>query len=76
MFEFRNQLHLLIFIYIIISVLIWKLKPSLMFKDGVMKEFGIGQNKTVFAYPIVIIFFAILLFFLFEIMMLYKTNLM
>ncbi len=43
--------------------------------EGKMKQFGIGNKKSVFAYPIMLIIIAILIFYVFEIRMLYKSNL-
>ena len=76
MLEIRNELHFVIFIYLAIAILIWKLKPRIMFDDdGKMKQFGIGNKKSVFAYPMIVIILAIILFYLFEIRMMYKSNL-
>lgn len=76
MLEIRNELHLVIFIYLSIGIIIWKLKPRIMFdNEGKMKQFGIGNKKSVFAYPIMLIIIAILIFYVFEIRMLYKSNL-
>lgn len=50
-------------IYIIISVLLWGLKPSLMFHtNGSIKSFGVNEDETIFFYPIVLIFIAILIY--------------
>jgi hypothetical protein len=76
MLEIRNELHLVIFIYLLLGVLIWKMKPRIMFdNEGKMKQFGIGNKKSVFAFPIIVILLAIIIFYLFEIRMLYKANL-
>jgi hypothetical protein len=76
MLEIRNDLHVVILVYIVICVLIWKMKPKFMFGvDGNMKNFGIGYNKSIFAYPITVIILAILMFYIYEIILLYKANL-
>jgi hypothetical protein len=76
MLEIRNELHLVIFIYLLLGVLIWKMKPRIMFdNEGKMKQFGIGNKKSVFAFPMMVIILAIIIFYLFEIRMLYKANL-
>lgn len=67
MIEFRNSIPFLIIIYIFISYLIWNLKPKIMFQNGKMKQFGVGKNKSLFNYQIVIIFIAIFLFYFYEI---------
>ena len=38
-----------------------------MFQNGKMKQFGIGKQKSIFNYQIVIIFLAIFLFYFYEI---------
>ncbi len=43
--------------------------------DGNMKNFGIGNNKSIFAFPILIIVLAIIMFYIYEIVLLYKANL-
>tara|TARA_B100000242_G_C43054660_1_gene493280 strand:- start:3918 stop:4070 length:153 start_codon:yes stop_codon:yes gene_type:complete len=45
-----------------------------MFKDGQVKEFGVGKNKSIFCYNIVILFLAIIMFYVFEIYWLKKNN--
>ena len=74
MFEVRNGIPILIFFYIIFCVGLWYVKPKLMFKNKKMKKFGVGSNKTVFNYQIVIIVSALILFYLFEIVWLKKNN--
>ena len=46
----------------------------LMFKDNKPKEFGVGQNKSIFSYNISIIFIAIIMFYIFEIYWLKRNN--
>lgn len=74
MFEVRNGIPILIFFYILFCVGLWYVKPKLMFKNKKMKRFGVGSNKTVFNYQIVIIVSALILFYLFEIVWLKKNN--
>jgi hypothetical protein len=53
-------------VYIVISVLLWFLRPSLMFNsNGSIKSFGINEDETIFFYPIVLIFIAIIIYILF-----------
>jgi hypothetical protein len=59
--DFSTQL--IIFIYLVISVGLYFLKPKIMFNnDGNMKKFGIGFDKTIFYYPYVIIILALVLY--------------
>lgn len=74
MFEIRNGLNVLIFIYILSCLTIWYIKPAFMFSGSNMKAFGIGNGKTIFNFYIVNIFIALLLFYIFEIISLKKNN--
>ena len=76
MFELRNSTQYLILFYITISLLIYYYKPSIIFNKNKLREFGVGKTKTIFYYPLVIIVIAILLFYLLEIFMLKKNNLL
>lgn len=76
MFEFRNTIPHLIYIYLLVGGLLWYWKPSIMFTEqGKTKPFGTGsQDKTVFAFPIVMMFIAIILFFAHETYMLRRMQ--
>ena len=74
MFKMRSGLSLLIMTYICLCILLWTYKPSIMFKDNKPKEFGVGQNKSIFSYNISIIFIAIIMFYIFEIYWLKRNN--
>ena len=74
MFEVRNGIKYLILIYLSISLIIYKLKPEIMFDRDSIKKFGIGYGKTVFSYQLVLIFLAFILFYIFEIVWLRKNN--
>lgn len=59
----NNNLSIIIITYILISLLIYNLKPDIMFdKNGTMKQFGVGKNKTVIYFPFVLIVLAIIIF--------------
>ena len=52
-----------IILYIAVSVVLWLLKPSIMFhSNGSIKSFGVNNDETVFFYPIVLIFIAIIIY--------------
>ncbi len=74
MFEVRNGVKYLIILYLIISILIWYYKPKIIFNDEKTKKFGTGYKKTVFSYHIVLIFLAIILFYIFEIIWSKRNN--
>ena len=47
MFEIDRNLQMVIVIFIIILVFLYKKKPSMMFhSDGTAKQFGTGSRKT------------------------------
>jgi len=53
-------------VYITIGVLLWFLKPSLMFNsNGSIKSFGVNDDETIFFFPIVLIFIAIIIYIIF-----------
>ena len=69
MLTIRDTLKPYIITYIIISIALWYMKPSIMFhQDGSLKEFGAGYNKTIFYYPVVLIFIAVLLFYVHQLL--------
>ena len=74
MFEVRNGIKYLIFVYLGISLLLWYYKPAIIFDNNKTKIFGTGYKKTVFSYHIVIIFLAIILFYIFEVIKKKKNN--
>ena len=74
MFEVRNNIHLLIIMYVVICLAIWYAKPDIMFNNGEVKPHGLGKNKTLFSYQIVIIMIALIMFYIFEIIMAKKNN--
>lgn len=52
-----------IILYIAVSVVLWLLKPSIMFhSNGSIKSFGVNKDETIFFYPIVLIFIAIIIY--------------
>ena len=63
----RSTIMVLLF-YIILAVAVWYIKPTLFFTDeGDLKEFGLEDGKTIFYYPIVMVFMAIIIFYISEI---------
>lgn len=66
MINFNEYLKYTIILFIIISIIIWIKKPKLIFdKNSKMRNFGVGSGKTVFYFPIVIIFIAISIYYIF-----------
>lgn len=64
MINISTHLKVTLIIYILFSVYIWHLKPKIMFNqtDKTMKAFGLGINKTILYYPIIIIIIGILIY--------------
>ena len=62
MVQFNEHIKYSIIVYMIISIYIWVTKPSLLFYNGRVKSFGIGRNKTIFYYPLLMIVIAIVIY--------------
>ena len=64
MININKHLKYSLIIYIFISVYIWQLKPNMMFNqiNKKMKTFGLGKNKTILYYPLLIIIIGILIY--------------
>jgi len=62
----ENSTIFSIVIFVVIAITIQYFKPSVMFNEkGEMREFGVGNtNKTVFYYPIVLIFISVIVYFI------------
>ena len=57
----NNYMKITISIFVLITILIWSYKPAIMFrKDGSIKEFGVGKDKTVYYYPFILIIIGII----------------
>ena len=64
--NFDGYLKYSIILFIVISVIIWIKKPKCIFdNDNNLKKFGIGNNKTIFYFPFVLIVLAIIIYFIF-----------
>ena len=74
MITIRNTTKLMIFIYVIVALAIWYYKPAIIFSEDDTKRFGVGYNRTVFNYSIVLMFIAMIIFYLFEIVKSTKNN--
>ena len=62
-----NYLKYSVIVYLFIALAIWIKKPKIMFNDEKkIKNFGIGRNKTIFYYPVVLIILAIFTFTIFN----------
>ena len=62
MIQFTERIKYSIIIYLAISIFMWTQKPKLMFNNNNIKSFGIGVNKTIFYYPLVMIVLAIIIY--------------
>ena len=68
LFNFINNkpLQYSIIIYIISLLMINMMKPKIMFNEDKMKEFGIGNNKTLFPYMIQSLLLSIFVYLIFN----------
>lgn len=69
MFELRKTLYPYLAIYVFIAIALWYSKTPLMFDPttGHIREFGVGYSKTIFYYPLVLVFVAMILFYIHQI---------
>jgi hypothetical protein len=55
-----------IIFYVVISLVIWLIKPAFMFNyNGSIKNLGVNEDETIFFYPIILIFLGIILYVIF-----------
>jgi len=54
-------------VFLIASLLLYTIKPKLMFKDGKMKKFGYGKNKTCFTFPVTVFGITLISFIFFKV---------
>ena len=74
MLELRSHIKYVILFYLITAFILYKIKPTLMFNGNKIKEFGLGYGKTVFNYHIVLIFSSLIIFYIFELILVKKNN--
>lgn len=59
----NNILKYSIILFALWSILLWKLKPGLMFQeDQTLREFGMGTGKTILSFPVALLFSAIIIY--------------
>jgi hypothetical protein len=65
----NNPLYNSLKVYIIIIILLIYFKPNFLYdkKQKQFKSFGLDKNSTIFSFPILSIFLAILIYFIFSI---------
>ena len=74
MINFDNYLKYSVCVFLIISIIIWIKKPLIIFDvNKNIKPFGVGPNKTIFYYPLILIIMAIIIYFIFFNIYLRKT---
>lgn len=72
---FSSPVIIVIAIYTSIACILWKNKPSIMFnKDGTIKQFGTGEGKTLFSYPVILVITAIVLYFIVKYLHIFFQN--
>lgn len=64
--KFNTRLLYAIVFFVLLIALIFTSKPSLIFnKDGSIKPYGIGEDKTMFSFGVFTVVLAILSFYFF-----------
>ena len=74
MLQVRTGIKYLIFVYIVLALIIYRIKPSVMFRKDKYKKFGVGPSKTIYSYHIILMLIAFMLFYIFEVIWLKKNN--
>lgn len=65
MSNFNTPLIKTLFIYSIINIFLFTIKPNLLFtNDGKIKSFGCGDNKTIISVPFLTITLSIVFYFI------------
>ena len=66
MFTINSRIIYSILFYILLMILLAVSKPSVMFHtDGCIKEFGIGDDKSMFSFGVFTVVLAIISFYIF-----------
>lgn len=60
-----SPLLLAIISFTIVMVIIYRVKPKIIFKDGKIKRFGMDEDNTLIPFPVVSIVLAIILYLIF-----------
>ena len=62
----KNHLYLSVLTFVIISLIIYTLKPKFMFRDNRIIPTGLGKNKTIFSYPVIMMLIAVIIYIIFS----------
>lgn len=66
---FKSPLYMAIIVYIFTVVAIIYIKPKIFFHDnGNLKETGCGENKIIFSFPMFLVIFSIIIYFVLKIL--------
>ena len=65
---FCNPLYISIFAFILISLVVYVIKPKFLFKNNQIIPTGLGYGKTIFSYPVLMILLAIILYIVFSLL--------
>ena len=74
MLQVRSGIKYLIIIYVVIALVIYRIKPQIMFTKDKYKKFGVGPSKTIYNYHIILMLLAFIIFYIFEVIWLKKNN--
>ena len=64
--RFNNRVKISILIYLFLVCVIYTIKPSIMFtSDNKLKEFGVGENQTLYSFPVFILSSSVFIYYFF-----------
>ena len=58
----NNHLYVSILAFMIIALVVYMLKPKCFFNESRLKLTGLGKDKTLFSYPVIMIVIAIFIY--------------
>ena len=49
--KFNNRVKISILLYLLLTCIVYKTKPKVMFENNKLKEFGVGPTQTLCSFP-------------------------
>jgi hypothetical protein len=63
--RFNNRVKISILIYLLVTCIVYKIKPPIMFEKNKLKEFGVGSTQTLLSFPVFSMMSAIGIYYIF-----------
>jgi len=63
--RFNNRVKISIVIYLLLTCIVYKIKPKIMFENKKLKPFGVGNSQTLMSFPVFSILSAIGIYYVF-----------